>query len=367
MDNQITHVDLSGFKAIAEPTNLKLTPINVLIGRHGAGKSNFLSFFRMMNHAMLTPGALGSFVAQQGGAPNLVHHDADADAVSLTEIRADLTFQTDPGEARYSCRLQATTRDTLVFVEEKHLVPTQNPGNYLSDWTGVDAGQTESLIPRESGHPSTPNPIRDILTKTQVYQLETQGINAPIRGRHILTDDRQLRENGGNLAPFLIRLRNQHSWHYQLIVKNLRRLLPFFSDFELAKTPDENRRVFLYWREKDTDRVFSPSQTSDSTIRIMALVTLLLQPSELRPQVMLLDEPCLGLHPDTINLIGGMIRSAARESQIILATQSTTLMDCFEPQDIIVVEREGASSTFHRLDLVKLKGWLDEYSGRRTS
>ena len=363
----ISHAGLGGFKTVpARPTvtgsggpmSLDLTNLNVLIGHHGAGKSNFLSFFEMMSHAMLTPGALGAFVTQQGGAHNLVQDPND----SPREIRVDLTLRTQNGEAMYSARLHGTVRDTLMFVEEKYLLPPTGPGGSFPHWTQAGNGHEESLLPRELQDNVTPNPIRDILANTKTYQLETQGQGAPIRSRYPLTDDRKLRENGANLAPFLIRLRNKYSWHYQRIVNNLRLLLPFFSDFTISRTPQEDSQVLLYWREKDTERTISPAQTSDSTLRVMALVTLLLQPRELMPDVIILDEPCLGLHPDITRLIGGMVQAQSLEAQVLLATQSPALMDCFEPQDILVVERESAASTVRRLDPEEMGTWLDEYS-----
>ena len=367
MDNRITKINLTGFKTFHGPVSMELNPLTVLIGHHGAGKSNFLSFFSMMNHAMLTPGALQPFVAREGGAHNLVYESRH----HPSEISVDLKFQTDQGPAFYHARLNATARDTLLFAEEKYVVPPSPSGDEPPNWIGAGSDQTESSVPRETTNTQALNPIRETLANTQVYQLETQGENAPIRERHILTNDQAIMASGGNLAPFLIRLRNQHPWHYDRILQTLRLILPFFEDFEPSKTPDENSRVLLYWKEKGSDRVFSPSQTSDSTLRVMAMVTILMQPQELMPKLMILDEPCLGLHPGTAKLIGGMIEStSSAETQIILATQSQTLMDWFELQDIVVVERAeptagpgaGAGATFHRLDPVKLEPWLKDYS-----
>jgi predicted ATPase len=120
--------------------------------------------------------------------------------------------------------------------------------------------------------------------------------------------------------------------------------------------------MLLSWREKGSDRVFNASQAADGMLRVMALVTLLLQPERDLPDVLILDEPELGLHPYAINVIGGLIRSISNQTQVIVATQSMPLVDCFEPKDIVVVERQGRQSTFSRLDYPALEDWLQEYS-----
>ena len=93
----------------------------------------------------------------------------------------------------------------------------------------------------------------------------------------------------------------------------------------------------------------------------MALVTLLLQPPDSLPDVLILDEPELGLHPYAINIIGSLINSVSNRCQVILATQSPLLVDYFDPEEIIVVERNDRESSFKRLVEADLEDWLEEY------
>ena len=104
------------------------------------------------------------------------------------------------------------------------------------------------------------------------------------------------------------------------------------------------------------------SQASDGMLRVLALVTLLLQPEYDLPDVLILDEPELGLHPYAINIVGGLINAAATKIQVIVATQSMALVDCFDPDDVVVVERGGRGSTFNRLSSEALDHWLEDYS-----
>ena len=108
--------------------------------------------------------------------------------------------------------------------------------------------------------------------------------------------------------------------------------------------------------------MFNVAQASDGMLRAVALVTLLLQPQEDLPDVLILDEPELGLHPYAINVVGDLIRATSQSVQVIVATQSSLLIDCFEPHQIVVVEREGRESSFRRPDTGALREWLEEYS-----
>ena len=192
-----------------------------------------------------------------------------------------------------------------------------------------------------------------------MHQFHNTSDTARLRSKWSMNDHRWLKEDAANIAPVLLRLREDDNQCYQRIVDTIRLILPFFSDFELEP---QNGYLLLNWRERNSDRVFSVSQASDGMLRVIALVTLLLQPERDLPDVLILDEPELGLHPYAITIVGGLIRAAATRIQVIVATQSLPLVDCFEPTDIVVVEREGRSSSFRRLEIDALKEWLEDYS-----
>ncbi len=174
-----------------------------------------------------------------------------------------------------------------------------------------------------------------------------------------MSDGRALKTDAANLAPFLLRLRESHLDAYTRIVETIRQIAPFFADFSLEPTQGS---VMLEWRERNTDVLFQPHQASDGTIRMMALVALLLQPYEDLPPLLIVDEPELGLHPYAINILAGLFRSASVHAQIIIATQSTAFLDLFAPGEVVVVDRPDRASHFRRLDPEALTEWLTEYS-----
>ena len=154
-------------------------------------------------------------------------------------------------------------------------------------------------------------------------------------------------------------MKNNEPPYYQRIVETLRVILPFFADFEFEP---EYSKLLLKWRERGTDQIFNSSQAADGMLRVMALLALLQQPEKDLPDVLFLDEPELGLHPFAIEVLAGLIHSVSKHVQVVVATQSVSLLDRFEPSDIVVTERNGRESTFHRLNASELADWREQYT-----
>ena len=133
----------------------------------------------------------------------------------------------------------------------------------------------------------------------------------------------------------------------------------------LEPLSDNERYVRLNWRDTwGNDYLFGPDQLSDGSLRFMALAALFLQPPQLMPGVLVVDEPELGLHPAAIVELAGMVRIAAQNTQVLLATQSPRLVDEFSPEQLLIVEfdKKERCSVFSRLDAEALREWLERYS-----
>lgn len=354
MRNRLDRITIRGFKTIAELERFEPGPLTALIGPNGVGKSNFIAFFRMMSWALAEPDNLRLFVGAQGGASKLLHNGPS----QTREIEAELTIRTDAGENQYHFRLFFAADDRLVFADERYRF-SRSGYDGAAEWRSTGAGHHGPKLLADAAQDETARVIRSLLQRIVVYQFHNTSDTARIRGLWRASDSRFLKEDGANLAPVLHRLREHDRASYQRIVDTVRLILPFFSDFELE--PD-GHHLLLQWRERNSDEVFSVSQASDGMLRVLALVTLLLQPEGNLPDVLILDEPELGLHPYAINIVGGLITAAATQIQVVVATQSTALIDCFDPEDVVVVERDGRGSVFRRLSSEVLDDWLDDYS-----
>lgn len=349
----LNKVKIKGYKSIKE-LDLTLNKINILIGANGVGKSNLISFFKLLRSMMQSPGKMQFFIGQSGGANSLLF-----DGAAITpQMEAELNFETDSGRNDYLFRVFHAAADTLIFAEERYRF-SRNTFDELANWNSLDSGHKEAkLIEVNNLGDATARTIFRLIQSCAVYQFHNTSDTARVRQRWNIEDNRYLREDAANLAPFLLRLKETEPIYYKIIVETLQQIAPFFADFVLEPINDS---VILQWNEINTDLLFTAHQASDGTLRTIALLTLLLQPPDNLPDVLILDEPELGLHPYAINIIGGLIESISHYTQVILATQSPLLLDCFEPANIIVVERRNRQSYFSRLEESKLAAWLEEY------
>ena len=354
MRPRLEKISISGYKTIKQLESFEPRSLTVLIGPNGAGKSNLISFFRLLSWSMAAPGQLQQFVAAQGGASAVLHDGA----ARTREIEFSIQLKTGRGQNDYRARLFYAAGDILVYADESfRFLPDGRTGPV----TSLGAGHRESaLIERAEMGNGTAKTILAMLRRIIVHQFHNTSDSARLKTKWDADDGRRLKEDAGNLAPFLLRLRNEEPDYYRRIADTIRSILPFFGDFDLEA--DEHGKVLLRWNEKGSDVVFNASQASDGMLRILALVSLLQQPERDLPDVLILDEPELGLHPFAVEVLAGLIVSASASTQIILATQSASLVNQFEPDNVVVVERHGRHSVYKRLDETKLEAWLEKYS-----
>ena len=359
MDNRLLRIELAGYKSIAAAA-LELRDTNVLIGANGAGKSNLISFFRLLNS--LCSGHLQAFIGEElGGANSALHFGAKRNR----EIEAKLTFAGKTGENRYRMRLAYGAGDRLLFLDEDIQYRKNDSSWETAPVYSLGAGHFESLLrgaKKDVGGrelpKSTPGVIHHLMANWRVFQFHDTSRTARIKQPFYADNKDYLWPDAGNLAAFLLFLRETAPLTYQAVIETIRRVLPAFSDFVLSPHPT-TRNVVLNWSHRGSDEVFGPHQLSDGSLRFMALATLLLQTAP--PPLILLDEPELGLHPFGVEILAALLRSASKVSQVVLSTQSVTLANQFRPQDIVVVDHVEGASRFRRLEESDFSDWLADY------
>jgi predicted ATPase len=342
---RLAQLSVRGFKSIRELENFKLTNLNVLIGANGAGKSNFISLFRML--AEMLDQRLQLYVKSEDGPDALLFGGRKR----TRQIEVELYFDRNG----YHFGLTPAGQQLVFSTEETYFA-----GDFATVRPSLGSGHTEARLPQLEDN-AIAGYVLPAARSWRVFHFHDTSAAAPVRNAQALRDTLRLKPDASNLAPFLRLLRQKHRESYSAIVETVRMVAPFFGDFVHREDPDE--RIELEWREvDDPDTPRGPRQLSDGTLRFICLATLLLQPSGFQPDTILIDEPELGLHPYALVVLGSLLQQASDKKQIIVSTQSVELVNQMAPGDVIVTERHDGASVFHRLDAEHLKDWLNDYA-----
>ncbi|MDR2855564.1 MAG: AAA family ATPase [Methanomicrobiales archaeon] len=328
--------------------------LNVLVGANGTGKSNFISFFKMLHSLM--DGNIAHYVRMNGGMSDILYNGPK----NTEKMEFEMRF----GIRGYRFTLIPTIKDGVALANEARFYEHGESGW----WRLGDSDDTLPLLIKEVESETQDSkyskPVYNAIQSWKIYHFHDTSSNAPMRGWEIVEDNETLRQNASNIAPFLLRLRKEYKEEYREIVRVCQIVMPYLKDFLLTiqvyGNSNEIKKVNLSWRTKNSDFPMQPHHLSDGTIRFICLATALLQPK--LPTTLIIDEPELGLHPEAIRILGELIQSAAERTQIIVATQSPLLIDQFNVDDIVVVNRRGEESVFERLNRSNFDTWLEDYS-----
>lgn len=347
---QIRTVKVSGYKSLRQ-ADVELASLNVLIGANGAGKSNFASLFEFLTASL--DAKLDGFVGRNGGPNSIMFQGVK----TTDELAVAVTVATVAGTGTLHQRCAFKPPDSLFY-----------SGNHAGRPTNIDRSDEMviddlcSIIKHDgAGHPGT---LIYQSLKSQTFRLHLldTSLNSSIRTECYLEDNQRLHGDGGNLAAMLYLLKRTKPKVLDRIRSTIRKVVPGFDDFVLEPKRLNPKNILLNWKQTGSNYLLGPHQISDGSLRSMALVTMLLQPSSELPDLILLDEPELGLHPHAASMIAGLIRAASVKSQVLVCTQSPTFVDEFLPEEVIVAETRNRESHFRRLEPDSLQCWLEEYS-----
>ena len=356
---RIESLRIRGFRSLADVDLSGLGNASVMIGANGSGKSNFVRLFEMMCWMLRSPRSLNEFVQRHGGADDQLYGGSTV----TSRIAVEIAVRTDQGLYDYRFALANAHPDRLVFAEEavrdRAQAAPANGGWYPlaerhPEATVVHAAQVDAIPPTER---NAARAVVRTLRSCTAYQFHDTSDDSRFMKHWDAEDNDRLLAHGGNLAAVLHRLEREDPRRLEWISGHIRRVLPIFDRFQIA---ERYGKVLLRWKALGSDKTFGPHLTSDGSLRSFALVTLLNLPGEMLPDVLLLDEPELGLHPATVSLVGGMIKALATDRQVIVATQSPLLVDSFDCGEIVVADFEGGKTSLRRLDSEQYQRWLDD-------
>ncbi len=358
---------IHGFKSI-ERQSIGLGALNVMIGANGSGKSNLLGAISFLRASAL--GKRDELVKRLGGADRLLYHGKKTTKACFFSCESD--------KYSYEQTLIPAAGDRLEVAKEGLSILDSD-----IEWSegGSDIGNLEEQLRDEERHHLKEAVTQGEMTEQEaedqlqefpsakssiegwrMYHLHDTSATAAVKSTCNVDDNRYLREDASNLAAYLYWLKLTQPTEYRRIVSVIQLAAPYFEDFILEPLRRNERTIRIEWKQRHSDAYFDADSLSDGTLRFVSLATLLNQPKWAMPSLIVIDEPELGLHPLAIRLLAEMLDAASEHTQVLVATQSVTLLDNFPLEQVIVAEHDGKSSVFRRLDSADYQAWLENYS-----
>lgn len=347
----INNIQIENYKSI-HFLDIEMRPINILIGSNGAGKSNFISFFKFLKS--IYDRNLQLYVAEEGSSEDVLYFGSK----NSENVFGWITFKVSSTLFNgYKFNLKPNDNGKFYFALEEALF--HDTLHYKKPYdTSLGTAHDESNL--KNSRNQIVQHVKVYMTSFRVFHFHDTSKTSKLRKPAQLNDNEFLREDGANLPAFLYLMQEKYPKDFKKIEMTVRSVAPYFESFNLNPDKLNSDQIRLRWKEKGSDAYFDAKHLSDGTLRFIALATLLLQPEA--PEVIIIDEPELGLHPFAINKLAGLIKKASARTQIIISTQSVNLVDNFEPEEIITVDREDNQSVFKHLKSDELKEWLEDYT-----
>jgi predicted ATPase len=374
--------------------DLELRPLNILIGANGSGKSNLLSLFELFQQA--AGGKMGTFIDRLGGFNMLrtfqanaladvgwhfrfedvaVHNLAentlqklDYDIFAVLKNETAYILLSEAAHAQYS-----QNSDTITLLDARlggiySLRSVIQGSSFIDTPKGIDHVTCGELVLRQFQHESDYPELfilRSAIADWTVFRAFDDEALKNIRIPQLLNvvDPLHLNDDGTNLISILHHLREEAKYAeiYAQIIETMCLAFPDIDQLDIELTI--NGMGILGYRSKDAPEIsISAIQMSDGMLRFLGLTLLLLLPEP--PPLIAIDTPEIGLHPNLLPILAGLIKQASKRTQIVIATHSAQLLNAesIEPEDVVLVEREDGASKFNRLPTESVNRWLDRYS-----
>ena len=382
----IKQISLKNFCSYQE-LDLELGQLNVIVGRNGSGKSNFLSFFEMVG--MASDGELNRYIRNKGGFSYARHLSSQADeglswGITLDseyneELRYDVSLHP-MGEAGYSIASEVLSRppkegyaERYKFLEARNgqviirkKLNNDKDNNNANDEEVAQFNDTERelILPRlkDISRYQVQIEAHQQMKEWEVFQGFGDYEFNRIRQPQLLdvVNPLRLANNGSNLISVLYTLTSEP--RYDAVNDRLNDLMgSVFADFKkFDLRPVGGGNASLAYRSTHLPTSIPASLMSDGQLRFLCMMVVLLSPEP--PNLILIDEPEIGMHPKMINVFAEVLKQTAHHTQVIITTHSPQLLDNIPVDCVLVAERENGVSTITKLDNPRLTTWLKKYS-----
>jgi len=370
-------IHIQGFRRLYD-VDLKLKPLNVVIGANGCGKTSLLDVFSLL--AASASGRLKETMSDLSGIDANLTNLLAAKGEKARFMAVDLTMGVlghNPIEYRIALTPVGVgyeiSDETLTQQRDKKPQPFKHIQAHHSDvryfeqqntkkglvrpnWEYI---QTESALSQVPKMFQEPEDFRKRLASSTHYHVLDVSPRAPIRLPQQMRDARLPGHDGEDLVSCLYSLRETDLDRFESIEATLRAGFPGFE--RLNFPPVAAGTLAMTWKDKTSKNPFYMHQLSEGTLRFLWLVTLLQSPG--LTAVTMIDEPEVSLHPELLSLLADLLREASQRTQLIVATHADRLIRFLKPSEVVTInvnDERAAEAT--RADELDLEKWLEDYT-----
>lgn len=377
---------LKNFKAVKDSEVITFTPLTVLIGNNGSGKSSVVEGLEML-HKIVTDD-LDSAIRPWHDFSHILNKAMPHKLKEGSKINSrpyysnPMSFSLhgkldDKVNIDYNLEITDGPAHDQLFIQHERLhqsgrnVPTINftrdnaghvNGNYIVDeGEAIHAELPDGISLLNLSRPQFPYeiPLRTFIQDWQFITFIPQAMGEPSRQRRA-GGRVKLEKSGSNIAEYLKDIRDRDTTVFEGIVSSLQQVLPYSQDLQIALTSELERS--LYPQITEGNFKVPGWLLSTGTLRILALLALLRHPEP--PPLIIIEEIENGLDPQSVHLIVDEIRNAVEEgrTQIIITTHSPFLLDLLLLDHVVLVERIDGSPVFTRPGKdEKLQQWAKSF------
>jgi len=180
MAQSLDKLTIKGFKSIRGLEDFELSQLNVLIGGNGAGKSNFIDFFRLLRAMLELPlpglasASLKSYIANGGGSSDFLFNGPKV----TEQIEISIRF----GPNGYRFKLTPTADETFIIIDEARYYEGGTSG-----WWEMGSGQTTPELLKDkdtrgvAGRLNVASYVYDAISSWKIYHFHDTSKLAPMR------------------------------------------------------------------------------------------------------------------------------------------------------------------------------------------
>lgn len=346
----VRRIGIRNFKSVGK-AGVFLSPLTILVGRNGSGKSNFLDALRFVADSLQT--SLDHAVKSRSGI-DAVRRRSTGHPRNFSIVLDVLLSSWDT--AIYGFEITARQGGGFIVRRENLQIRSRKGdtiGYYVTEAGRVVGASLESMPPSFPDRlylvtASSLPPFRsayDALVSMGFYNLNPDAmkeLQSPDAGE-------LLHRDGGNVASVIGRLGTDQPQVTERIQEYLATIVPGITEVErISLGPRET----LQFKQKVIGSPhpwkFFAASMSDGTLRALGTLVAVTQLAERKSPVTLvgIEEPETALHPAATGALMDALREAASHTQILVTSHSPDLLDQVDLETeslLAVVSQEGTT------------------------